>query len=154
MFSKFKTPSSVIAIGSIFGTVLDWTESGRAPDKKPSRFLKDYGTSLAPSLTPIFKASLSQGKLLLDWKYATIVPAHKKGDCKCPCNYRPILLTCKLLEHIIYSQVSTHWKHHDVVCDEQHGFQQGKSCESQLIYTINDFVNSLNKGEEVDFRLF
>ena len=33
---------------------------------------------------------------------------------------------------------------------EQHGFQQGKSCESQLIDTINDFVNILNKGEEID----
>ena len=83
------------------------------PDGIPSRFLKDYGTLLAPDLTLIFQASLNQGKLPLDWKYATIVPAYKKGDRKCPANYRPISLTCvcsKLLEHLIYSSIASHWK--------------------------------------------
>ena len=73
------------------------------PDKMPSRFLKDYGIFIAPGLTLIFQASLNQGKLPSDWKYSAIVPAHKKGNHKCP--YRPISLTCvccKLLEHIIY----------------------------------------------------
>ena len=123
------------------------------PDKIPSRFLKEYGALLSPVLTLIFQASLNQGKLPSDWKYATIVPAHKKGDRKCPSNYRPISLTCvccKLLEHVIYSSISTHWKAHNVVCEEQHGFQQSKSCETQLIYAVNDFAKTLNRGEETD----
>jgi len=74
----------------------------------------------------------------------------KKGDRKCPSNYRPIPLTCvcfKLLEHVIYSSISTHWKAHNVVCEEQHGFQQSKS---QLIYAINDLAKTLNRGEETE----
>ena len=66
------------------------------PDKIPSRFLKEYGTFLSPALTLIFQASLNQGKLPSDWKYATIVPAHKKGDGKYPSDYSPISLTCVL----------------------------------------------------------
>jgi len=88
-----------------------------------------------------------------NWKYATTVPAYKKGDRKCTSNYRPICLTCiccKLLEHIIHSSISTHWEANNVIRGEQQGFQQGKSCELQLIYTINDFANTLNKGEEID----
>jgi len=123
------------------------------PDSIPSRFLRDYGPFLAPAITLIFQVSLNQEKLPQDWKYATIVPAYKKGDRKCTSNYRPISLTCiccKLLEHIIYSSVSTHWEANNVIREEQHGFQQGKSCKLQLIYTINDFANTLNKGEGID----
>ena len=52
-------------------------KAGR-PEKIPSRFPKEYGILLSPALTIIFQVSLNQGKLLLNWKYATIVPAHKK----------------------------------------------------------------------------
>jgi len=113
------------------------------PDGIPFRFLKDYGTLLAPDRTLIFQASLNQGKLPLDWKYATIVPAYKKGDHKYPANYRPISL-------LIYSSIASHWKANNIVCEEQYGFQQGKSCETQLISAINDFASTLNRGEEID----
>ena len=134
--------------------LLNKLQSSKAggPDSIPSRFLSDYEPFLAPVITLIFQGSLNQGKLPQDWKYATIVPAYKKGNRKCTSNYRPISLTCiccKLLEHVIYSSISTHWEANNVI-REQHGFQQGKSCESQLIYTINDFANALNKGEEID----
>ena len=83
------------------------------------------------------------------------MPAYKKRDRKFTSNHRPISLTCicscKLLEHnIINSSISTHWEAKNVIREEQHGFQQGKSCESQLIYTINEFANTLKKGKEID----
>ena len=52
------------------------------PDGIPARFLRDFATSLTPSLTLLFQASLNQHKLPSDWKYARIVPIFKKGDCK------------------------------------------------------------------------
>jgi len=48
-------------------------------DKILSRFLEEYGTLLSQALTLIFQASFNQGKLPSDWKYAIIIPAHKKG---------------------------------------------------------------------------
>jgi len=34
--------------------------------------------------------------------------------------------------------------------EELHGFQAGKSCDSQLILTINDFANCLNENKQID----
>ena len=39
---------------------------------------------------------------------------------------------------------------HGILCEEQYGFQTGKSCDSQLIVTTNDFVNCLNKNKRAD----
>ena len=71
----------------------------------------------------------------------------ESSSFKLPSNYHPISLTsicCKVLEHIIYSSISSHLENHQLIREEQHGFQKNKSCETQLIYTI------LNDGGEVD----
>ena len=70
-----------------------------------------------------------QGTLPEVWKQAIVVPVFKKGSRTDSCNFRPILLTCictKILEHIIYSNVSKHLQSHAVLCDAQHGFRQNK----------------------------
>ena len=77
----------------------------------------------------------------------------QKGDHTNTSNYRPGSLTSvysKLLEHIIYSSIFSHLKEYNILQEEQHGFQTGKSCESQLIMTINDFANCLNENSQMD----
>ena len=59
--------------------------------------LKNLATTLAPALTVIFKASLSQSSLPSQWKIANIVPIFKKGNQSNPGNYRPVSLTCSYL---------------------------------------------------------
>ena len=39
---------------------------------------------------------------------------------------------------------------HNILCDEQHGFRNHRSCESQLINTVHDFVSCLNDGGQCD----
>ena len=39
---------------------------------------------------------------------------------------------------------------HQVLCDEQHGFCPNRSCETQLITTINDFAECLNQEGQCD----
>jgi len=56
----------------------------------------------------------------------------------------------KILEHIIVSNISDHPDAHHVLCDEQHGFRHRRSCESQLISTIDDFASCLNDGGQCD----
>ena len=43
---------------------------------------------------------------------------------------------------------------HGILCEEQHGFQTGESCDSQLIITINDFANCLNENKQIDTIFF
>ena len=80
-------------------------------DGIPPRLLKEMVYQMAPLLTYFFQLSLDQGQLPQDWKSANITPIYKKGNRTDPANYRPISLTStcsKILEHIIYSFVSTH----------------------------------------------
>ena len=101
----------------------------------------------------IFQASLQQCQVPADWKTANIIPVHKKGNRSIPSNYRPISLTsvcCKLLEHIIYTHIFSQFNKHQVLCDNQHGFRQGRSCETQLLLTINDLAKNLDNNLQTD----
>ena len=55
-----------------------------------------------------------------------------------------------ILEHIVYSSISKHLQRHAVLCDAQHGFHPNRSCDTQLIITVNDFADCLNKGGQCD----
>lgn len=42
---------------------------------------------------------------------------------------------------------------HEVLCEEQHGFHPKRSCETQLISTINDFAECHNQGGQFNVLL-
>ena len=46
-----------------------------------------------------------------------------------------------------------HLDEHEILNDIQHGFRQKRSCETQLITTINDFSETLNKKGQTDATL-
>ena len=101
----------------------------------------------------MFNASVHQGQLPYDWKQANVIPVFKKGSRAQPTNYRPISLTsvvCKILERIIRAYILSHLNHHNILCDQQHGFRHKRSCESQLITTINDIAKTLDTGFQTD----
>lgn len=81
------------------------------PDGIHPYILKELAAELAPSLTHIFLV-LEIGKIPEEWTVlADICPLYKKNDRSLPVNYRPVSLTCivcKLLEHIVCSQVIGH----------------------------------------------
>ena len=88
-----------------------------------------------------------------EWKTANIIPILKKGDRTNKGNYHPVSLTficSKVLEDIVYSSTFCHLKEYNILCEEQHGFQAGKSCKTQLIMTIKDFANCLNDYSQID----
>ena len=123
------------------------------PDDIPARILQLAANELAPALQIIFQKSLDTGKLPLSWSQANIAPIFKKGDRSLAENYRPISLTsicCKILEHIIFTNIMNHFDCYSVLTDRQHGFRSKHSTESQLIITTQDLAQSLNKKLQVD----
>ena len=123
------------------------------PDGIPARLLKELAKELSPVFTTLFQASLDQSKIPEDWKSAYITPLFKKGDPLKASNYRPVSLTsipCKLLEHIVHSNVINHLLSHKVLTDSQHGFRKKRSCESQLILTTDDLARGIEDKEQVD----
>ena len=109
------------------------------PDNIPTRFLKEAANELAPALCLILTASLNQGYVPDDWKTADVTPIFKKGDRSTPANYRPISLTavcCKVMEHILHSQVMKHLDLHNILSDNQHHTGQCKrtgGCYNELV---------------------
>ena len=126
-------------------------------DKIPGHLLKETAVELSSPLTLIFQASLKQGQLPKDWKHANITPVFKKGVRSSPVNYRPISLTCiccKILEHIVCSSIYAHLDENKILSDVQHGFHKNRSCETQLIITIDDLAQILNSvGGQADVIL-
>ena len=123
------------------------------PDDLPARLLKELSNELSPILVVLFQASLNQGKVPQDWKLANVSPLFKKGDKSDPGNYRPVSLTsitCKLLEHIIYSRIVNHLDKYNALCPHQHGFRKNRSCETQLIGLIDELSKGLDKNDQID----
>ena len=125
------------------------------PDGVESRFLKETADELAPAIAHVFQASLQQSTIPNAWRHALISPIYKPGksDKSCAENYRPISLTsvtCKILEHIVTSNLMKHLDDNNILSNIQHGFRKRRSCETQLTLTINDFAKCLNNGKQID----
>ena len=123
------------------------------PDSVPGNFLKLCAYEIAEMYQVLFQASLDQGVVPPDWKKANVVPLFKKGDKTSPENYRPISLTslsCKILEHVVHSNIMSHFDNYNVLDDAQHGFRKYRSCVSQLISTLDDFANALLGRKQID----
>ena len=101
----------------------------------------------------LFQQSIDSGDIPKEWTLANISPLFKKGDRSLACNYRPVSLTCvtcKLLEHIVCSNITAHLDEHKLLSDKQHAFRKWPSCETQLATVINDWAKILDNKGQVD----
>ena len=123
------------------------------PDELHPRVLKELASELGPMFAHLFQQSVDTGEIPKEWSLANICPLYKKGDRSLACNYRPVSLTCvpcKLLEHIVCSNIMAHLDEHKLLSDRQHAFRKKHSCETQLITVIDDWAKILDKGGQVD----
>ena len=103
----------------------------------------------APPLTTLFVRSLESGSLPKDWKKATAIAILKKREKTDSRNYRPVSLTCvlcKVLESIIKDAVVDYLDNNKLITNCQHGFRKGRSCVTQLLEVMQDFVNYSDEG--------
>ena len=127
------------------------------PDELHPRVLKELASELGPMFAHHFQQSVDAGEIPKKWSLSNICPLYKKGDRSLACNYRPVSLTCvpcKLLEHIVCSNIMAHLDEHKLLSDRQHAFRKKHSCETQLITVIDDWAKILDKGGQVDTFIF
>ena len=123
------------------------------PDELHPRVLKELAMELGPVFAHLFQQSIDTGEIPKEWSLANICPLFKKGDRSLARNYRPVSLTCipcKLLEHIVCSNIIAHLDEHELLSDRQHAFRKWHSCETQLTTVINDWAKILDKKGQVD----
>ena len=126
------------------------------PDGVPARLLKETAEEIAPAISILFQTSLDQGSVPSAWKKALVVPLFKKGNRSLPSNYRPISLTailCKLCEHVVHSAIINHLSEHSILTDAQHGFRKRRSCDTQLILTVDDLAKGMEDKGQTDLVL-
>ena len=54
------------------------------------------------------------------------------------------------MEHVLHSHMINHLEREGILTDTQHGFRKNRSCETQLLQTVDSFAKSLNNKEQVD----
>lgn len=125
----------------------------QGPDGIHPKILYEMRNELAEPLAILFNKSLTEGFVPEDWKQGQITPIYKKGIRSSPTNYRPVSLTsvvCKLLEGVIKDNVMQHLQVNDLISDQQHGFIPQKGCNTNLLESLENWLDNLENGESVD----
>ena len=77
----------------------------------------------------------------------------KQGDKSDAANCRPISLTCvlcKVLEHIVASNLIKHLANSNLLFELQHGFRETRSCETQLVILVDEIAKNMQLGKQTD----
>ena len=123
------------------------------PDGVHPRLLKECAEELAYPLKRLFDRTMKEGKIPVSWKIQEVRPIFKKGKKSAPGNYRPVSLTsilCKMFETFIRRALYTHLVKNKLLSESQFGFCQGRSCVSQLLITLSEWLADLDNNLPVD----
>ena len=118
--------------------------------------LTQLSEELDSALTALFTQTLECGTVPRELRDAIISPIFKKGDVHNPANYRPVSLTSivyKVMERILCKHILDHLERHGALTSFQHGFKHGRSCETQLLLTMDNLMPSYDKKHQVDIGI-
>ena len=133
------------------------TSKASGPDKISGRMLKETAVSIAKPISMIFNLSIKTGVFPNSWKLSSVVPIPKSSDNISPTNYRPISLLSilsKLLEKYIHGLIMDHLESEHTLSTNQWGFQAGKSTVAALLGTCHNWLETMEKGKEVEAIFF
>ena len=138
-------------------TAINSLKSDSSPgiDKITPWFYKSFPSQLAIPLQIIYNESLLTGEVPKEWRTSLISPIYKGGSKKRtdPASYRPVSLTCiacRIMERIVKKHLHTHLDLYSLISPHQHGFQNKRSTESQLLECKNQWTKSIDSNECVD----
>ena len=123
------------------------------PDKIHPRILRELCHELAHPFYLLFNKTLQDGTIPDAWKVAEVKPIFKKGNIELPGNYRPVSLTaliCKIFEQFIRDALYNHLIDNSLLSKEQYGFCKKRSCASQLLVTLHEWLTYLDNKIPID----
>ena len=126
--------------------IIDTTKAN-GPDQIQHQALKITAEEMAPVFQCIFWQSLDTWVLPLDWRKPTLPCCLERCYTTDPANYCPVSLRCtccKLSEHVIDSNLMRHLSSHNTLADNQRASSKYRSCNSQLILTMNSLAKNFN----------
>ena len=145
IFLKETTPDEIKSIIKDMNV----NKSGDIYDISP-KFVKLAGDEISILTTVIFNKSISEGVFPDKMKIAKVIPLHKAGSGLLVSNYRPISLLpifSKIFERFMYNRVIEFINKHEILNQNQFGFQKNKSTELAIASIISQISNSFGNKE-------
>lgn len=127
------------------------------PDEIPAYFIKKVAVALVAPLEHIFNFSYMHSEIPNRWKHAFVTPIPKKPPHGLVSNYRPISITSvfsRIFEKILKVALVNHIETHEVIPKNQYGFRVGRSTETLMLSTLDDWTKSLDDNTDVDVVFF
>ena len=115
-----------------------------------TNLLKIIEPAITKPLTILTNQVLCTGMFPDKLKIAKVIPIHKKGDATVFNNYRPISLLpaiSKVLEKIIYDQLSCYLNDSKLLFNNQYGFRSMHSTEFAALELIDRIITQMDKDE-------
>ena len=129
-------------------------DKAAGPDEMVPRILKKVSHEIGKPLYLMFRKSIDESVVPLDWRSANVSPVFKKkGNRQHPENYRPVSLTSvvgKVLESIMRDQMTQYFEVNKLIAESQHGFRRGRSYATNLLVFIEFITECIDKQENVD----
>ena len=129
------------------------TYSSCAEGDIPAIVLKNCKCELSYPIWTIWNESIESGVIHTEFKFQTITPVHKKGSRAKPENYRPISLTShliKIFERVLRKKIVSYLEDNNIICRNQHGFRNGRSCLTQLLNHIDLILKNFLNNNDTD----
>ena len=123
-------------------------------DGIPSILLKYLPINAFSALSYVFNLSLFQGKFIIFFKHAKVIPIFKKGNTKNVANYRPISLLSnfsKILEKIVHRRLYSFFNNSNLLSNYQFGFRQ---LHLHLIILLTDKVTIVFENNQSILGIF
>ena len=127
-------------------------DSNKAPDLygMSSKIVQMGGFIMAGIISHLFNMSIKHGRFPNLLQNAKVVPCHKDESRLEMSNYRPISLLptiSKIFEKLMYSRLIDFIKKHNILYENQFGFQSGMSTEYAVNALLNNIIETLEKKE-------
>lgn len=136
----------------------NWKNSrSLTPDGIPMCYIKKVSVEIGPPLEFLFNLSLWRAEVPELWKHSFVTALPKKTPHNNPKNYRPISITSlfsRLMEKVLKKHIVNHLEVNDLISVDQHGFCKGKSVETQMLESLNDWTLAVDNKKCVDVVYF
>ena len=121
-----------------------------AIDELDNLSVKIAADVITPPLHHIISLSLLQQRFPSQWKYAKVLPLHKKECILERKNYRPVAILSplsKILEKIIYEQLYGYFTRNHILHPNLHGYRKNRSTLTALLQMYDRWVDAAAKGQ-------
>ena len=91
-----------------------------------------------------------QNKFPEPWKYAKVIPIHKKGDVLEKKNYRPVSIlspVSKVLERVVFDQLYHYFSRNRLLHPNSMGFRKNRSTLTSVLQMYDKWIHGALNGE-------